>query len=147
MRSIQRSLRAPTELLAIVSAGLIVCASACGGAPPQALATSPENTSGEGTVQATADANGNTKIEVVVKRLSAPARVASDATVYVVWVKARTGELQNVGALTLDADFVGKLETTTPHRAFTLSVTPEASAGVGAPAHKAVFTSDVLRAD
>ncbi|CAN5160774.1 hypothetical protein BH09MYX1_BH09MYX1_07150 [soil metagenome] len=131
--------------MALASIGLT--AASCGGAPEQPLAPAPENTSGEGTVQATAGPNGNTKFEVQVKRLSAPARVASDATVYVVWVQAPTGEVQNVGALLLDSDYVGKLETTTPHKAFTLTVTPEPSAGMAAPTHKAVFTSNVKRSE
>lgn len=121
--------------------------SGCGGNSQQALGPAPENTSGEGTVQAKADANGNTMVEVQVKRLSAPARVASDATVYVVWIKAPTGEIQNVGALTLDADFTGTLNTTSPHKAFALTVTPEPSAAMNSPTHKAVFSSDVKRVD
>jgi hypothetical protein len=129
-------------LVTLIALGAVAC-----GSPAQALSTAPENTFGEGTVQAKGDANGNTSVEVIVKQMSAPKRVASDATVYVVWIQARTGDIQNAGALTLDGDFVGKLNTTTPHRAFTLTVTPEASAAVGAPAHKAVFTSEVNRVD
>ena len=41
----------------------------------------------------------------------------------------------------------GKLDTTTPHRAFTVTVTPEPSARMAAPTHKAVFMSDVNRID
>jgi hypothetical protein len=67
--------------------------------------------------------------------------------VYVVWVKLRGGEVQNAGALSVNDDLEGKLETTTPHRAFTLMVTPEPSARVGTPTHKPVFTSEVNRTD
>jgi hypothetical protein len=52
-----------------------------------------------------------------------------------------------VGALKVDADLVGKLDTTTPHRTFTLTVTPEPSARMAAPTHAPVFTSEVNRAD
>jgi hypothetical protein len=120
---------------------------ACGGSSQQALGPAPENTSGEGTVQAKADTNGNTMVQVQVKRLSAPARVSSDATVYVVWIKAPTGDIQNVGALNLDSDYTGTLNTTSPHKAFTLTVTPEPSAAMNAPTHKVVFSADVKRTD
>lgn len=118
-----------------------------GSAPKQTMLTSAENTSGEGTVQAKAADNGNTALEVRVKHLSSPSKVADDASVYVVWIKPRNGELQNVGALEVDKDLVGKLDTTTPHRAFTVTVTPEPSARMAAPTHKAVFTSEVNRVD
>lgn len=118
-----------------------------GSAPKQTMLTSAENTSGEGTVQAKAADNGNTALEVRVKHLSSPSKVADDASVYVVWIKPRNGELQNVGALEVDKDLVGKLDTTTPHRAFTVTVTPEPSARMAAPTHKPVFTSEVNRVD
>jgi hypothetical protein len=130
----RRTVGTSLTLVTLIALGAVAC-----GSPAQPLSTARENTFGEGTVQAKGDANGNTSVEVVVKQMSAPKRVASDATVYVVWIQAR--------ALTLDADYVGKLNTTTPHRAFTLSVTPEASAAVGTPGHKAVFTSEVNRVD
>ena len=136
-------------ILAVALAGTLAFSEGCGlfgsGAPKQTMLTSAENTSGEGTVQAKAADNGNTALEVRVKHLSSPSKVADDASVYVVWIKPRNGELQNVGALEVDADLVGKLDTTTPHKAFTVTVTPEPSARMAAPTHKAVFTSDVNR--
>ena len=82
-----------------------------------------------------------------MKHLSEPARVASDATVYVVWIQPRNAEIQNVGALQLDADLVGRLNTSTPHRTFTLTVTPEPSGRMASPTHGAVFTAEVTRVD
>lgn len=110
------------------------------------MRTSAENTSGEGTVQVTEGDNGNTQLEVRVKHLSSPSKVAADASVYVVWVQPRNGEIQNVGALRVDEDLVGILETTTPHRSFTVTITPEPSSRMAAPTHPAVFTSEVNRA-
>jgi hypothetical protein len=111
------------------------------------MVTSADNTSGEGTVRTKAEDNGNTNVEVRVKHLSSPSKVAADASVYVVWIQARNAEIQNVGALQVDEDLVGKLNTTTPHRAFTLTVTPEPSARMAAPTHDAVFTSEVSRTE
>ncbi len=79
--------------------------------------------------------------------MSSPSKVAADASVYVVWIQARNAEIQNVGALQVDEDLVGKLNTTTPYRAFTLTVTPEPSARMAAPTHDAVFTSEVSRTE
>jgi hypothetical protein len=117
------------------------------GAPKQTMRTSAENTSGEGTVQANAGDNGNTQLVVSVKHLSAPMNVAADASVYVVWIQPRNAEIQNVGALQVDDELVGKLNTTTPHRTFMLTITPEPSARMAAPTHRAVFSSEVNRLD
>jgi hypothetical protein len=134
--------------MALASVGLLAFSQAwCAGAPKQTMESSAANTSGEGTVQAKAGPNDNTQIEVRVKHLSPPARVASDASVYVVWIQPRNAEIQNVGALKVDADLVGKLDTTTPHRTFTLTVTPEPSARMAAPTHAPVFTSEINRAE
>jgi hypothetical protein len=109
----------------------------------QPLEASAANRTGQGTVDAKVGDNGNTDVEVRVKHLAEPSKVAADASVYVVWLKPRNAAIQNVGALEVDTDLVGQLNTTTPHRAFTLSVTPEPSARMSRPSHDAVFTSDV----
>ncbi len=148
MRFIRSGLHRPISVMALASVGLLAVSQAgCAGAPKQTMESSVENTSGQGTVSAKAGPNDNTQIEVRVKHLSEPARVASDASVYVVWIQPRNAEIQNVGALKVDADLVGKLDTTTPHRTFTLTVTPEPSARMAAPTHGAVFTAEVNRAD
>ena len=151
MRSIRRVSLPPVTFVAVALVGTLAFSEGCGlfgsSAPKQTMLTSAENTSGEGTVQAKAADNGNTALEVRVKHLSSPSKVADDASVYVVWIKPRNGEIQNVGALQVDEDLVGKLDTTTPHNAFTVTVTPEPSARKAAPTHKAVFTSDVNRVD
>ena len=118
-----------------------------GGGAKQTMTTSAESPAGEGTVEATKGDNDNTKLDVRVKHLAPPSRLADDASVYVVWIQPAKGEVQNVGALAIDEDLVGRLETTTPHKAFRVTVTPEPSARMAAPTHKAVFTSDVNRTD
>lgn len=148
MRFTRSGLDRPIGVMALASLGLLAFSQAgCASAPKQTMESSVANTSGEGTVEAKAGPNDNTQIEVRVKHLSPPARVASDASVYVVWIQPRNAEIQNVGALQVDADLVGKLNTTTPHRTFTLTVTPEPSARMAAPTHGAVFTAEVNRAD
>jgi hypothetical protein len=128
-----------------------VFASGCGlfggSTGKQTMITSAGSPAAEGTVQATKADNDNTKIEVRVKHLAAPSKLADDASVYVVWIQPGKGDVQNVGALEVDKDLVGKLQTTTPHKAFTLTVTPEPSARMAAPTHKPVFSAEVNRTD
>src|SRR5688572_13645867 len=102
MQSI-RTVSLSTRALGLALFGTLAFVPACGlfgsSAPKQTMTTSAENTSGEGTVQAKAGENGNTNLEVRVKHLSPPSKVADDASVYVVWIKPRNGDIQNVGAL------------------------------------------------
>ncbi|MBS1109453.1 MAG: hypothetical protein H6Q88_1445 [Anaeromyxobacteraceae bacterium] len=148
MRFIRSGFHRSIPVIALASVVALTFSQAgCASAPKQSMESSAANTSGQGTVEAKAGPNDNTQIEVRVKHLSDPARVASDASVYVVWIQPRNGEIQNVGALRLDDDLVGSLNTTTPHRTFTLTVTPEPSARMAVPTHRAVFTTEVNRAD
>jgi hypothetical protein len=101
----------------------------------------------EGTVKATEGDNGNTDLEIHVKHLAQPSQVASDATVYVVWIEPRNAVRQNIGALTLNDNLEGSLNTVTPHSQFMLSITPEPSGRVAQPSHQPVFTAQVDRAD
>jgi len=110
---------------------------------PQEMHSTSNVSASEGTVGVSDGANGNTKVSVRVKHLAPPSKLAADATVYVVWIQPREGDLQNVGALTLNKDLEGSLDTLTPHRRFKLSVTPEPSGQVGGPSHDPVFVYNV----
>jgi hypothetical protein len=97
----------------------------------------------EGTVSATKGDNDNPLVEVHVKYLAPPWKVASGATTYVVWIKPLNGEIQNVGGMDVDDNLEGTLKTVTPYQAFKLTVTPEASSAVAQPTHIPVFTADI----
>jgi len=99
----------------------------------------------QGTVEATAADNGNTNLSIRVSHLAPPQRMASGATVYVVWVRPRDSVQQNVGALTLNDKLEGRLETVTPHSRFLVSITPESDGMVAGPTNVPVFTADVDR--
>ncbi len=99
----------------------------------------------QGTVKASLADNGNTAVAVRVKHLAPPSKVESDATVYVVWIQPRNADIQSVGAMTLNDELEGSLDTVTPHSRFTLTVTPEPSARVAYPSHDPVFSSEVER--
>ncbi len=110
---------------------------------PQAMHSGEEVPASEGTVRVSEGDNGNSKVSIRVKHLASPSRIASDSTVYVVWIQPMDGDRQNVGALTLNKDLEGSLDTLTPHRRFKLSVTPEPSREVAEPSHEPVFTYNV----
>ena len=102
---------------------------------------------GQGTVTVGAADNGNTDVSVRVKHLAPPSKLVPEAKTYVVWIQASNGLKQNVGALALNDNLEGSLDTVTPHRRFLLTVTPEPSGRVGTPSHTPVFTSWVERAE
>ncbi len=112
---------------------------------PQNMVSTEGVPAAQGTVKATEGDNGNTKLIVHVKHLAPPSRVAADAKVYVVWVQPREGAKQNIGALKLNDNLEGKLETMTPHARFQLFVTPEVSSTVSEPTHDPVFSTEVER--
>lgn len=101
----------------------------------------------EGTVRSETGANGNTAISLKVKHLAPASKVSPEATVYVVWVRPRGGTAQNVGALALNDELEGALETTTPHHRFTVLVTAEPGAQAAQPTTSPVFTSEVERTE
>lgn len=101
----------------------------------------------EGTVEAHADATGNTALTVKVAHLAPPVRIAADAQVYVVWVQAMDAGPSNVGVLELAKDLTGTLTTLTPHRRFGVLITPEPSGQVDKPTHPPVFSAQVVRTE
>jgi hypothetical protein len=118
-----------------------------GGDSTQTMTASTKVPAGEGTVEASDGDNGNTKLAVRVKHLAHASMIASDATVYVVWIQPRNAPIQSLGALTLDDDLEGSLDAITPHRRFTVTVTPEPSAVGPQPTHEPVFTAAVDRGE
>jgi hypothetical protein len=147
---INRSTSRPFLFLAVLPAVAVLAVTQLGcqkmmfwRAKPQEMHSAAEAPASEGTVRVTAGENGNSKLSIRVKHLASPSRMSADSTVYVVWVQPREGERQNVGALTLNKDLEGSLETLTPHRRFTLSVTPEPSGQAASPSHEPVFTYEV----
>jgi hypothetical protein len=111
----------------------------------QQMLSSVSVPAGQGTVTFGAVDNGNTDVTIRVKHLALPSKIASNATTYVVWIQPSNGAKQNVGALALNDNLEGKLDTVTPHRRFLLTVTPEPGGRVGTPTHTPVFSSWVER--
>jgi hypothetical protein len=99
----------------------------------------------EWTVKVTKGPNNNTNISVSVKHLALPSKVSLNATAYVVWIEPLNGGIQNIGALVVNNNFEGTLNSTTLHRQFKVIVTAEPSARVYKPTKDPVFTTNVDR--
>lgn len=111
------------------------------------LTAGPQTTAAQGHVTAKAGPNNNTQLEIRVKHLASPQKVMPGATVYVVWVRgtSESDRAQNVGALRLDSELRGMLDTTTPLRSFDLLITAEASPTVSVPVSDSVLIGRISR--
>lgn len=121
-------------------ASMIACASTS--PKPFQFGPSTVTPAATGEVTAAMGPNGNTTLAIDVKHLAPPDRVTPGATVYVVWateLAPGTG-VHNLGALRVDANLDGKLDSLTALGAFDLTITPEATQGVDTPSGKAVLS-------
>ncbi|MFN7957088.1 MAG: anti-sigma factor [Holophagaceae bacterium] len=110
---------------------------------PQEMHGASDIPAGQGTVKVTSGDNGNSNVSIRVKHLAPPSKIAADSTVYVVWFRPVDGDSQNVGALILNSDLEGSLDTLTPHRRFRITVTPEPNGQAASPTNEPVFTYHV----
>jgi hypothetical protein len=87
---------------------------------------SPGQPAAEGTTSFSKERNGNTKIVLSVKHLADPSKLTPPASHYVAWIQRdKSAPPQNIGALKVDKNLAGKLETETALRSFDLFVTAE----------------------
>lgn len=114
---------------------------------PQPMESTAGVPASEGTVQATQGKNGNTNLSIRVKHLAPPFKVQPDAAVCVVWIQQVDQPKPNIGALTLNSNLEGSLDTETPFRRFAITVTPEPGGMQNHPTHEPVFTASVDRKD
>lgn len=134
-------------LLVAFTCTLTLSAAACGGAQKTPLDATSEAPAAQGKLETRRTENQNTEVSLEVRHLAPPEKIASNATVYVVWAKPLTGDVppQNVGSLVVDADRMGALKTKTPFERFDLMVTPEPSPSVTTPSHDPVMKAKVGR--
>lgn len=111
------------------------------------LNNAPEVPAAEGVVTLKEARNGNTKIDLKVKHLASPDKIAANANTYVVWVRSLTGDQTpiNVGSLNVNENLEGKLETTTPLQSFELFVTPESNPAAVVPTGSKVLRTTVRK--
>jgi len=137
-------MRAHSVAVAAFAVAVVGCASGTG---TVRMTTNGDIPAAQGTAKASPASNGNTALEVDVKHLAPPGRVVSGATTYVVWVHGKDGEgaAQNVGALRVDGELRGTLNTVTPLRTFELFITAEPSSTISAPTGKQLLSASVQR--
>jgi hypothetical protein len=87
--------------------------------------------------------NGNTKVKIKVEHLAPPANLTPPMSGYVVWFKDRTGALEAQGRLRIDKNLKASFETTTPWKAFDVSITAENDPSVKAPTGSEVLNATV----
>lgn len=121
---------------------------ACGSSPPPTFnfVGSSAAPAAEGSAVVTSGPNGNSRLVVTVRHLAPPERIAPGSTAYVVWVTPLgDGAAQNVGALRLDSNLTGTLDTVTPLHDFVMTVGVEADPTAQKPTSTPVITSTISR--
>jgi len=100
------------------------------------LGSSVEIPAAQGEARFHATRNGNTEIQLNVRHLAPPGRIAPGTSVFVVWVRGLSprSEAQNLGALRVDKNLNGRLRAVTAMPSFDLFLTCEQSQTVIVPA-------------
>src|SRR5262245_37815351 len=89
------------------------------------LTNTPLAPAAEGKVTTETDRNGNTTVEVKVKRLAKPESLAQAKQAYLVWVQPRGKDPELLGTLRVNEDLEGSLKATTHYTSFDVLVTAE----------------------
>jgi hypothetical protein len=111
------------------------------------LSASNKIPAAEGTVKVSPSQNNNTKVDLEVKHLARPEKVNPQAGTYMVWQKSaeQNGQIVPLGALNVDKDLTGHLQTVTPMKDFEIFVTAEPSATVAKPSGDKLLWTSVSR--
>ena len=119
--------------------------SGCAGPSQVRLTGNPDIPGAEGVVTTSTSNDGNTKLDISVKHLAPPEKVEPGASVFMVWVRGLEGGAQaaSQGALVVNSDLSGRMETVTPLRSFELFITPESSQTVTGPTGKTLLSARI----
>lgn len=136
MRPITFALLGVTALLSVAG---------CASGQKTPLVPTASNPAAQGTVRTKTTDNDNTAVQIEVRHMAPPNKIAGDAKIYVVWAKPLTDGAtpQNVGTMVVQKDRTATLETKTPHHRFDLMVTPEPNGFVSQPSHEPVLKAKV----
>ncbi len=101
----------------------------------------------KGEIDPSFEDNGNGSMTLAVEHLGEPAKLASGATTYVVWIQPEKDDAtwQNVGALKVDSEYSGEHTFSTTFPEFKVSVTAEQAADVLKPEGPVVLTAAVSK--
>lgn len=97
-----------------------------------------------GTVAVKTGKNGNTQVDITTKALAQPSALTPPAETYVVWFQPPDQSPKNMGALKVDNNLNGKLETVAPYRHFKVFITAEKQQNVASPHGTHVLSADVI---
>ncbi len=131
---------------AVAALSMVGCASMLKSNPStsEAMRSDQSVPSAQGMVTAEETDNGNTRVNVKVQHLAKPGALKNHPNVYMVWAKDPTQKAPiKLGALKVDEDLKGELETVTPMRQFDLFITPEDTIAVNNPSGKQLLTAYV----
>jgi hypothetical protein len=117
----------------------------CGGTTQ--LQLDPRIPAARGDIVSKVSSNGNTKLQIAVRFLAEPGRVRPGSVAYVVWVQSPEpgSRPQNLGALRVDKNLSGTLETVTPLPTFSLFLTCEDSPTTELPTGEPLMTTQIVR--
>ena len=113
------------------------------------MLASREVPSAEGVLEYGPTDNNNTRVRIHLKHMAPPQRVNPDATTYVAWAEPTKGKgrIVNLGAIKIDDDLNGGLDTQTPLRSFNLYITAEQSPTAVEPTGAKLMTARIERVD
>ncbi|MGH9588798.1 MAG: hypothetical protein ACRD25_00285 [Terracidiphilus sp.] len=96
-----------------------------------------------GTVAVKTGRNGNIEVAITTKALAQASALTPPAETYVVWFQPPDQSPKNMGALRVDNNLNGKLETVAPYRHFKVFITAEKQRNVASPHGTKVLTAEV----
>jgi hypothetical protein len=133
------SLSLPILVVAVAA----LCAG-CGGPRTYTLAGTQRDPGVEARVQVENIEGGNHLVTLTVRFLTPPERLGDGNTVFMVWIRQQNGTTALASQLGYTPDSrEGRATATTPHQRFTLLVTAERDATVGAPSDFVILQQDV----
>lgn len=116
-----------------------------GGGKKVRMMAGKDTPAARGTITVKTGNNGNTQLKVHVKHLAPPSSLTPPENVYVLWIEPPEQNPRNEGALKVDNNLSGQLQTETSLRRFQVFITAEKQAQLKAPQGPRVLSADVQR--
>jgi hypothetical protein len=115
-----------------------------GSAKKISMTSAKEVPAAHGTIAVKTGRNGNTDVNITTKSLAQPSALTPPAEIYVVWFQPPNQSPKNMGALRVDNNLNGKLDTVAPYRQFKVFITAEKQQTVDSPHGAMVLSADVV---
>jgi len=96
-----------------------------------------------GDLDANADKNGNTEVEMKILHLAKPSQLTPPATAYIVWFQQQGSDPANEGELKIGDKMRGEFKTSTPWKNFDVFITAESDPQVKSPSGQVVLRTTV----